>query len=152
MGALSGPRVRASAGRPGGAERPIKVVLGKPGLDGHDRGVRLVGRALRDAGMEVVYVKFVSLEDIVEIALQEDADAVGISLLSGSHRVALPRLVDLLRAEGLDQVVVLGGGIIPSAGMRELRDAGVDAAFGPGTMTKDIVDTVERLVPERRRR
>ncbi len=132
--------------------RPIKVVLGKPGLDGHDRGIRLVGRALRDAGMEIVYVKFATLESIVQIAVEEDADAVGVSLLSGSHRVLLPKLVQMLHAAGLRDVVVLGGGIIPTADIPELQAAGVDAAFGPGTMTKEVVHLLERLVPERRRR
>ncbi len=132
--------------------RPIKVVLGKPGLDGHDRGIRLVGRALRDAGMEVVYVKFATLESIVQIAVEEDADVVGVSLLSGSHRVLLPRLVEMLHAEGLRDVVVLGGGIIPTADVPELQAAGIDAAFGPGTMTREVIQLVERLVPARRKR
>jgi methylmalonyl-CoA mutase C-terminal domain/subunit len=138
----------ASAGM---RERPIRVVLAKPGLDGHDRGVRLVGRALRDAGMEVVYVKFVTLADIVSIAVQEDADVVGVSILSGSHRVLLPQLVELLDEQGLGDVVVLGGGIIPADDMPDLRRAGVDAVFGPGTMTAEITEAVLRLVGERRR-
>ncbi len=128
----------------------MRIVLAKAGLDGHDRGIRLVGRALRDAGMEVIYLKFASLETVANTVLEEDADAVGISLLNGSHRVLLPMLVETLRDQGCDDVVVMAGGIIPTQDFGPLEAGGVDAVFGPGTPTDEIVATLTDLIDSRR--
>lgn len=125
----------------------IRVVVGKPGLDGHDRGVKVVARALRDAGIEVVYTGLHQTpEQIVETALQEDADAVGLSVLSGAHMTLFARTVELLRERGADDVVVFGGGIIPDEDIPKLAELGVARVFTPGAPTQDIVDWVRATV------
>ena len=119
----------------------IRVVIAKVGLDGHDRGAKVIARALRDAGMEVIYTGLHQLpEEIVETAIQEDADAVGISILSGAHMTLVPRIVDLLRERGAGDVLVLVGGTIPADDVAELRAGGVAAVFTPGASTSEIVD------------
>jgi methylmalonyl-CoA mutase C-terminal domain/subunit len=122
-------------------ERRYRVVIAKPGLDGHDRGAKVIARALRDGGFEVIYTGlFQTPEQIAETALQEDADAVGISLLSGAHMTLFPKVVSLLAERGLDDVIVFGGGIIPEADIEPLRQAGVARLFTPGTPLKTISD------------
>jgi methylmalonyl-CoA mutase, C-terminal domain len=121
--------------------RPYRVVVAKPGLDGHDRGIKVIARALRDAGFEVIYTGlFQTPEQVAETALQEDADAVGLSVLSGAHMTLFPRVVDELRKRGLDDVVVFGGGIIPDADIPKLQAAGVAAVFTPGAPMASITD------------
>jgi methylmalonyl-CoA mutase C-terminal domain/subunit len=129
------------------AKKRIKVVMAKPGLDGHDRGAKLLARVLAEAGMEVVYTGLRQTpEMIVEAALQEDADVVGLSSLSGVHNYFFPRVVELLKDKGLDDVMVVGGGIIPEEDVAGLRQAGVAAIFGPGTRTDEIIDFIEKNV------
>jgi methylmalonyl-CoA mutase C-terminal domain/subunit len=121
--------------------RKIRVVIAKPGLDGHDRGAKIIARALRDAGMEVIYTGLHQTpEQIVETAIQEDADAVGISILSGAHMTLVPRIVELLREGGSDDVLVVVGGTIPNEDAQELKALGVAEVFGPGAPTSAIVD------------
>ena len=121
------------------SERKIRVLVAKPGLDGHDRGAKVVARALRDAGFEVIYTGIRQTpEMIAEAALQEDVDVVGLSILSGAHMALCPRVVELLRQQGLDDVMVLVGGIVPDEDIEPLRQAGIAAVFGPGTSTQDI--------------
>jgi methylmalonyl-CoA mutase C-terminal domain/subunit len=128
-------------------DRKIRVLVAKPGLDGHDRGAKVVARALRDAGMEVIYTGLRQTpEMIAEAALQEDVDVVGLSILSGAHMALCPRIIELMRAQGLDDVVVLLGGIIPDEDVEPLRTMGVKGVFGPGTSTQDIIDFVRREV------
>ena len=128
-------------------ERKIKLIMAKPGLDGHDRGAKLLARVFAEAGMEVVYTGLRQTpEMIVEAALQEDADVVGLSSLSGVHNYFFPRVVELLQAEGLDDVLVVGGGIIPDEDIAGLKRAGVAAIFGPGTKTEDIVGFIQKNV------
>jgi methylmalonyl-CoA mutase, C-terminal domain len=125
----------------------IRVVIAKPGLDGHDRGAKIVARALRDAGMEVVYTGLHQTpEQIVETVVQEDADAVGLSVLSGAHMTLFARLAELMRERGVDDVVVFGGGIIPDEDIPELERLGVAHIFTPGATTTDIVDWVREHV------
>jgi methylmalonyl-CoA mutase, C-terminal domain len=125
----------------------IRVVIAKPGLDGHDRGAKVVARALRDAGMEVVYTGLHQTpEQIVETVVQEDADAVGLSVLSGAHMTLFARLAELMRERGADDVVVFGGGIIPDEDVPELERLGVAKIFTPGATTTDIVDWVREHV------
>ncbi len=125
----------------------IRVVIAKPGLDGHDRGAKIVARALRDAGMEVVYTGLHQTpEQIVETVVQEDADAVGLSVLSGAHMTLFSRLAELLSERGIDDVVVFGGGIIPDEDIPELERLGVAHVFTPGATTTDIVDWVRSTV------
>jgi methylmalonyl-CoA mutase C-terminal domain/subunit len=127
--------------------RKIRVVIAKPGLDGHDRGAKIIARALRDAGMEVIYTGLHQTpEQIVETAIQEDADAVGVSILSGAHMTLVPRIVDGLRAAGADDVLVVVGGTIPPDDAEELKENGVAAVFGPGATTTDIVDFIQSAV------
>ena len=122
---------------------PIRVVIAKPGLDGHDRGAKVVARALRDAGIEVVYTGLHQMpEQIVATAIQEDADGIGISILSGAHMTLCPKVVELLRERDASDIKVFVGGIIPEADIRPLLDAGVAAVFTPGTPTQAIVDWV----------
>lgn len=129
------------------AEKKIKIIVAKPGLDGHDRGAKLLARIFAEAGMEVVYTGLRQTpEMIVETALQEDADVVGLSSLSGVHMYFFPRVVELLKEKGLDDVLVVGGGIIPSEDISELRNAGIPGIFGPGTRTGDIVDFIKQNV------
>ena len=121
-------------------ERPIRVVIAKPGLDGHDRGAKVIARALRDAGMEVIYTGLHQTpEQIAETVVQEDADAVGISILSGAHMTLVPRILELLRAAEADDVLVVLGGTIPTADATALRELGVAAIFTPGAPTSAIV-------------
>jgi methylmalonyl-CoA mutase C-terminal domain/subunit len=128
-------------------EGRIRVVIAKPGLDGHDRGAKVIARALRDAGMEVIYTGLHQTpEQIVETAVQEDADAVGISILSGAHMTLVPRILDGLREADMAEVLVLVGGTIPAEDAAALRDQGVAAIFTPGTSTSAIVDYVREHV------
>ncbi len=130
--------------------RPIRVVIAKPGLDGHDRGAKVIARALRDAGMEVIYTGLRQTpEQIATAALQEDADFIGLSILSGAHNSICPRLMELLREKGLRDVRVILGGIIPDADLPALKAMGVAAVFGPGTPMQDIIDFVKSTVPRR---
>ncbi len=128
-------------------DRKIRVLVAKPGLDGHDRGAKVVARALRDAGMEVIYTGIRQTpEMIVEAALQEDVDVVGLSILSGAHMALCPRIVELLRGQGMDDVVVLVGGIIPDEDVAPLKALGIQGVFGPGTNTGEIVEFIRRQV------
>ncbi|HZG94408.1 MAG TPA: cobalamin B12-binding domain-containing protein [Mycobacteriales bacterium] len=130
-----------------GAGGRIRVVVAKPGLDGHDRGAKVVARALRDAGMEVIYTGLHQTpEQIVETTIQEDADAVGLSILSGAHMALFPKVIAMLRERGADDVVVFGGGIIPADDMPELERLGVAKVFTPGASTVDIVEWVRTNV------
>jgi len=144
--------VATSAGQPsaGADDRPpgrIRVVVAKPGLDGHDRGAKIVARALRDAGMEVIYTGLHQTpEQIVQAVIQEDADAVGLSVLSGAHLTLFARTMDLLREAGADDVVVFGGGIIPTADLAPLAELGVARVFTPGAPMQEIVDWVRANV------
>jgi methylmalonyl-CoA mutase, C-terminal domain len=123
----------------------IRVVIAKPGLDGHDRGAKVIARALRDAGMEVIYTGLRQTpEQIVAAALQEDADVIGLSILSGAHNSICPRLMELLREKGLDDVLVVLGGIIPDADLPSLKALGVAAVFRPGTPMQEIIDFIRR--------
>ncbi len=131
-------------------QRPIRVLVAKPGLDGHDRGAKVVARALRDAGMEVIYTGIRQTpEMIAESALQEDVDLVGLSILSGAHMELFPRVVEELKKRGRDDVVLFAGGIIPQEDIVRLRDMGFQAIFGPGASTNDIVDWVRANVQPR---
>ena len=121
--------------------RKIRVVVAKPGLDGHDRGAKIIARALRDAGMEVIYTGLHQTpEQIVETVLQEDADAVGLSILSGAHMTLVPRIASLLKSEGAEDVILVVGGTIPNDDIPELKELGVSEVFTPGSPTDDIVD------------
>lgn len=132
------------------ADDKIRVLIAKPGLDGHDRGAKVVARALRDAGFEVIYTGLRQTpEQIAEAALQEDVDVVGLSCLSGAHMTLFPRVVELLREEGADDVIVFGGGIIPEDDAQALREAGLSMIFGPGTDTGDIIEHARKFVKER---
>ncbi|MDG4774793.1 cobalamin B12-binding domain-containing protein [Solwaraspora sp. WMMD792] len=131
-------------------ETRIRVVVAKPGLDGHDRGVKVVARALRDAGIEVIYTGLHQTpEQIVETAIQEDADAIGLSVLSGAHLTLFRRVLDLLGERGADDIVVFGGGIVPDEDIAALSALGVARIFTPGASTADIVDWVRGNVPAR---
>lgn len=122
----------------------IRVVIAKPGLDGHDRGAKVIARALRDAGMEVIYTGLRQTpEQIVSAALQEDADVIGLSILSGAHNHVCPRVMELLRAQGMDDVLVLVGGIIPDQDIPRLQEMGVTGVFLPGTPMQAIIDFIE---------
>ena len=128
----------------------IRVVVAKPGLDGHDRGAKVVARALRDAGMEVIYTGLHQTpEQIVSAALQEDAQAIGLSIHSGAHMTLFPRVLELLREQGADDVILFGGGIIPDQDVAELTEQGVAAIFTPGTPMREITEWVTANVPER---
>ncbi len=128
-------------------ERKIRVIIAKPGLDGHDRGAKVVARALRDAGMEVIYTGLRQTpEMIAEAALQEDADIIGLSILSGAHMALVPRVLDLLRANGQEHVKVFVGGIIPEADAKSLKQMGVTAVYGPGATTSQIAEDVQAAV------
>ena len=127
--------------------RKIRVVVAKPGLDGHDRGAKIIARALRDAGMEVIYTGLHQTpEQIVETVIQEDADAVGLSILSGAHMTLVPRVVELLREQDVTDVLVTVGGTIPADDIPPLKGLGVSAVFTPGTPTQDIVDFIRGAV------
>jgi methylmalonyl-CoA mutase C-terminal domain/subunit len=123
----------------GGTERPIRVLVAKVGLDGHDRGARVIATSLRDAGIEVIYTGLRQTpEMVVNAALQEDVDAIGISILSGAHMTVFPKVIALMKEKGMDDVLLTGGGIIPEADARELQQAGVGQLFPPGTPTAEI--------------
>jgi methylmalonyl-CoA mutase, C-terminal domain len=132
------------------SERPIKILIAKPGLDGHDRGAKVLARGLRDEGFEVVYTGLRQTpEMIVTAALQEDVDVVGLSILSGAHLTLLPRVTAMLRERGLDDVLVVAGGIIPDDDVPALRDAGIAAVFGPGTTIGETADFIRANVRSR---
>ncbi|HVF73485.1 MAG TPA: cobalamin B12-binding domain-containing protein [Acidimicrobiales bacterium] len=129
---------------------PYRVVVAKPGLDGHDRGAKVIARALRDAGFEVIYTGLHQTpEQVVETAIQEDADAVGLSLLSGAHLTLVPRVVDLLRERGADDVIVMCGGIIPEDDIATLKEAGVAEVFTPGTPLPRIAEWLQSALTAR---
>ena len=130
--------------------RKIRVLIAKPGLDSHDRGAKVVARALRDAGMEVIYTGLRQTpEQIAETALQEDVDVIGLSILSGAHKTLFPRIMELLKKRGLTDVMVFAGGIIPEEDVPQLKKLGVKEIFGPGTPTEAIIKYVFDNVPER---
>ena len=131
-----------------GSQRKIRVVVAKPGLDGHDRGAKIIARALRDAGMEVIYTGLHQTpEQIVETAIQEDADAIGISILSGAHMTLIPRIVELLEENEAEDILVFCGGTIPKDDIPKLKEAGVGEIFTPGTPTRAAVEYVQQAVP-----
>jgi methylmalonyl-CoA mutase C-terminal domain/subunit len=130
--------------------RTIRVVVAKPGLDGHDRGAKIIARALRDAGMEVIYTGLHQTpEQIAATVIQEDADAVGLSILSGAHMTLVPRVVELLKEQGVEDIVITVGGTIPADDVPELKRLGVAEVFTPGASTDEIVEFVRGAVPER---
>lgn len=134
------------------SEEKIRVLIAKPGLDGHDRGVKIVARALRDAGMEVIYTGLRQTpEMIVEAALQEDVDVVGLSILSGAHTELFPIITEQLKRGGMEDVLIIACGIIPEADIPALQEMGIEAVFGPGTMTWDIADFINKAMAERRK-
>jgi len=134
-----------------GSRRPLRVIVAKAGLDGHDRGAKVIARALRDAGMEVIYTGlFQTPEQIVQTAIQEDVDGIGLSILSGAHMTLFPAVLEQLRAQDAGDIVFFGGGTIPPADARELRALGVRAIFPPGAPLADIVTFVERECGKRR--
>jgi len=130
-------------------DRRIRVLVAKPGLDGHDRGAKIVARALRDAGMEVIYTGLRQTpEQISSAAVQEDVDAVGISILSGAHNTIVPRICHLLREAGMDSVLVIVGGIVPDEDIPSLKESGVAAVFQPGAATQEIVDFIRTHIKQ----
>lgn len=131
--------------------RPIRVLVAKCGLDGHDRGAKIIATTLRDAGMEVIYTGLRQTpEMVVQTALQEDVDAIGISILSGAHNTIFPKVIELMKSKGLNDVLLTGGGIIPEDDMNHLNSLGVGKLFPPGTATNDIVDYISNWVKENR--
>ncbi|WP_126937572.1 MULTISPECIES: cobalamin B12-binding domain-containing protein [unclassified Veillonella] len=129
------------------AEKRIRVIVAKPGLDGHDRGAKVVARALRDAGFEVIYTGLRQTpEQIVEAALSEDVNVVALSLLSGAHNTLFPKIVEMLKEKGMGDVLVVGGGVIPDADIPGLKAAGVSAVFTPGTPTADVIEFIKANV------
>jgi methylmalonyl-CoA mutase C-terminal domain/subunit len=137
-----------SADASGAGQRKIRVVVAKPGLDGHDRGAKIIARALRDAGMEVIYTGLHQTpEQIAETVLQEDAHAVGLSILSGAHMTLVPRVMELLKAQGAEDVVVVVGGTIPNDDIPELKELGVAEIFTPGSSVQGIVDYIRESAP-----
>jgi methylmalonyl-CoA mutase C-terminal domain/subunit len=128
-------------------EKKIRVLVAKPGLDGHDRGAKVVARALRDAGMEVIYTGLhQTAEMVVETAIQEDVDVIGLSLLSGAHMTLFVDVTKLLKDKGMEDVLVIGGGIVPKQDVPKLKKAGISGIFGPGTHCEDIVDFIKKNV------
>ncbi len=133
------------------ADRPLRIIIAKAGLDGHDRGAKVIARALRDAGMEVIYTGlFQTPEQIVQTAIQEDADGIGLSILSGAHMTLFPLVIDQLKEQGAEDVVFFGGGTIPPEDAAELKQRGVQAVFTPGAPLQEIVDFVEAQCGKRR--
>ncbi|MCE3282489.1 MAG: cobalamin B12-binding protein [Chitinophagaceae bacterium] len=131
--------------------RPIRVLVAKVGLDGHDRGAKVIATALRDAGMEVIYTGLRQTpEMVVNAALQEDVDAIGISILSGAHMTVFPKVIQLMKEKKMDDVLLTGGGIIPDDDMKQLNDLGVGKLFAPGAATGDIADYIRSIVTEKR--
>ncbi len=132
------------------SKRKIRILIAKPGLDSHDRGAKVVARALRDAGMEVIYTGLRQTpEQIVETALQEDVDVIGLSILSGAHRALFPRIMELVKQKGLTDVMVFAGGIIPEEDIPEMKKLGIKEIFGPGTPTETIIKFVFEHIPKR---
>lgn len=133
-------------------KRPVRVLVAKVGLDGHDRGAKVIATSLRDAGMEVIYTGLRQTpEMVVNAALQEDVDAIGISILSGAHMTVFPRVINLMKEKGLNDVLLTGGGIIPAEDMDELYRMGVGKLFAPGAPTTDVADYIKNWVTEHRR-
>src|SRR5438128_12702327 len=131
--------------------RPIRVLVAKVGLDGHDRGAKVIATALRDAGMEVIYTDLrQTSEMVVNAALQEDVDAIGISILSGAHMTVFPKVIALMKEKGMNDVLLTGGGIIPEEDMKQLQEQGVGKLFAPGTPTKEIAEYITQWVNEHR--
>ncbi|WP_409228009.1 cobalamin B12-binding domain-containing protein [Gudongella sp. SC589] len=131
-------------------DKPIRVLVAKPGLDGHDRGAKVIARALRDAGMEVIYTGLRQTpEQIVAAAVQEDVDVVAMSILSGAHNHLFPKVVRLLREEGIEDVLVLGGGVIPEDDIPGLVEAGVEGIFTPGTPTKEVIAFIKENIKKK---
>ncbi|HPV85593.1 MAG TPA: cobalamin B12-binding domain-containing protein, partial [Sedimentibacter sp.] len=127
--------------------RPIRVLIAKPGLDGHDRGAKVIARALRDAGMEVIYTGLRQTpEQIVATAVQEDVDVVGMSILSGAHNHLFPRVAELLKEQGVDDVLIIGGGVIPDDDIQGLKEAGIKEIFTPGTETSKMIEYIKNNV------
>jgi methylmalonyl-CoA mutase C-terminal domain/subunit len=132
-------------------QRPVRVLVAKVGLDGHDRGAKVIATALRDAGMEVIYTGLRQTpEMVVQAALQEDVDAIGVSILSGAHNTVFPKLLNLMKQEGMNDVLLTGGGIIPNEDIEELTKIGVGKLFTPGTKTQDIADYIKDWVQKNR--
>jgi methylmalonyl-CoA mutase C-terminal domain/subunit len=132
-------------------KRPIRVLVAKVGLDGHDRGAKVIATSMRDAGMEVIYTGLRQTpEMVVNAALQEDVDAIGISILSGAHMTVFPKIIQLMKEKGMDDVLLTGGGIIPSDDMKELNEMGVGKLFAPGATTGDVVEYITDWVREHR--
>jgi methylmalonyl-CoA mutase C-terminal domain/subunit len=132
-------------------ERKIRILLAKPGLDGHDRGVKVIAAAFRDAGFEVIYTGLRQTpETIVEAAIQEDADAIGMSILSGAHMTLFPRVLELLKEKKADHIILFGGGIIPQEDIQKLKKMGVGMLFTPGTTTTEAIEYVKKTVGEKR--
>ena len=133
-------------------ERKIRVLLAKPGLDGHDRGVKVIAAAMRDAGLEVIYLGLRQTpEMVVEAAIQEDVDAIGLSILSGAHTTLFPRTLELLKEKGAGHIILFGGGIIPQDEMEKLEKLGVGKLFGPGTTTGEIIEYIKSATRGRRK-
>lgn len=131
--------------------RPLRVLVAKIGLDGHDRGAKVIATALRDAGMEVIYTGLRQTpEMVVNTALQEDVDAIGISILSGAHMTVFPKVIALMKEKGMDDVLLTGGGIIPEEDMRQLQQKGVGKLFAPGTLTSEIANYISNWVQQHR--
>jgi methylmalonyl-CoA mutase C-terminal domain/subunit len=131
------------------SEQKIRVLIAKPGLDGHDRGAKVVARALRDAGMEVIYTGLRQTpEMIAEAAMQEDVDVIGLSILSGAHMALVPRVLELLKANNQENVKVFVGGIIPNDDIPRLKEMGVGGVYGPGTLTEDIIRDIQKVFPK----
>jgi methylmalonyl-CoA mutase C-terminal domain/subunit len=127
--------------------RPIRVLIAKPGLDGHDRGAKVIARALRDAGMEVIYTGLRQTpEQIVATAVQEDVDVVGMSILSGAHNHLFPRVAELLKEQGVDDILIIGGGVIPDDDIQGLKEAGIKEIFTPGTETTKMIEYIKNNV------
>jgi len=132
-------------------QRPIRVLVAKVGLDGHDRGAKVIATSLRDAGMEVIYTGLRQTpEMVVNAALQEDVDAIGVSILTGAHNTIFPKILSLMKEKGMDDVLVTGGGIIPADDIKKLNELGVGKLFSPGTPTMEIADYIKRWVKENR--
>lgn len=134
-------------------KKKIRILIAKPGLDGHDRGAKVVARALKDAGFEVIYTGLhQTAEMIVKTAIEEDVDVIGLSILSGAHMTYFPKILQLMKENGLDDVLLFGGGIIPEEDKEKLYSMGVGKLFGPGTPTKEIVDYISNWIEEREKK
>ena len=133
-------------------DKKIRILLAKPGLDGHDRGLKVIANALKDAGMEVIYTGLRQTPDvIVKAAIQEDVDAVGMSILSGAHMTLFPAVLNLLKEKNAEHILLFGGGIIPEKDIEELQKQGVGKLFTPGASTTEIIEYIEKVIPERRK-